>query len=110
MNLSTVEIEHGQLTNKVKVKLAKAYVTKHGYEFMLNGERLIIKSFKSESAADRVKSTVLEILNNMCENLCSDAGMSCSELYNCCDCGGSDCGCAYCSSCNSCDFCLNDDS
>jgi hypothetical protein len=34
---------------------------------------------------------------------------TCSELFNCCDCGGNDCGCAYCFSCHACDHCLNDD-
>ena len=32
----------------------------------------------------------------------------CHEIYNCCDCGGSDCGCGYCFSCNACEDCLND--
>ena len=31
----------------------------------------------------------------------------CSDTFNCCDCGGSHCGCAYCFSCNACDKCLN---
>lgn len=26
-------------------------------------------------------------------------------MLNCCRCGGSDCGCAYCFDCNSCDSC-----
>lgn len=34
---------------------------------------------------------------------------NCSEIYNCCDCGGSDCGCGYCWSCNACDDCLNEE-
>lgn len=38
------------------------------------------------------------------ENNCN-----CSEIYNCCDCGGNDCGCAYCWSCNACEDCLNED-
>ena len=31
----------------------------------------------------------------------------CRDHYNCCDCGGSDCGCRYCFSCNACDYCKN---
>lgn len=34
---------------------------------------------------------------------------NCGEIYNCCDCGGNDCGCAYCWSCNACEDCLNED-
>ena len=32
--------------------------------------------------------------------------LTCSELFNCCDCGGHDCGCRYCWTCNACDTCL----
>lgn len=32
---------------------------------------------------------------------------SCSDIYNCCDCGGDNCGCIYCWSCNACESCLN---
>jgi len=31
--------------------------------------------------------------------------LDCSDLFNCCDCGGNDCGCSYCSSCNICESC-----
>jgi hypothetical protein len=33
---------------------------------------------------------------------------NCSEIYNCCDCGGNDCGCRYCWSCNACEDCLEE--
>ena len=33
----------------------------------------------------------------------------CEDIYNCCDCGGNDCGCAYCWSCNACENCENDE-
>ena len=36
-------------------------------------------------------------------------GMTCSDLYDCCSCGGNDCGCAYCFDCNACEFCLNEE-
>ena len=32
----------------------------------------------------------------------------CEDLYNCCDCGGEGCGCAYCFSCNACDSCKDE--
>lgn len=35
-------------------------------------------------------------------------GYSCSELYDCCNCGGSGCGCAYCFSCHACEYCLSE--
>lgn len=44
-------------------------------------------------------------MDNNCENLFDDNTSDCSELYNCCDCGGNECGCAYCWSCNACDIC-----
>jgi hypothetical protein len=34
---------------------------------------------------------------------------TCTDLYDCCDCGGNDCGCGYCFSCHACEACLNDD-
>jgi len=34
-----------------------------------------------------------------------DGHNDCSTLYNCCDCGGNDCGCRYCFSCNACSHC-----
>ncbi len=38
--------------------------------------------------------------------------LTCSDRYNCCDCGGqeddSSCGCSYCLSCNACENCKND--
>ena len=33
---------------------------------------------------------------------------TCHEFYNCCDCGGIDCGCEYCFSCNACDECIEE--
>lgn len=33
----------------------------------------------------------------------------CDELYNCCSCGGNDCGCRYCHDCNACEVCLEDE-
>ena len=30
---------------------------------------------------------------------------SCNELFDCCDCGGNDCGCPACWSCHCCESC-----
>ena len=32
-------------------------------------------------------------------------GKSCEDLYNCCDCGGTNCGCPGCWTCNACKVC-----
>ena len=34
---------------------------------------------------------------------------NCEKYYDCCDCGGNDCGCSYCWSCNAREDCLNED-
>jgi hypothetical protein len=31
----------------------------------------------------------------------------CSDLYNCCNCGGENCGCGGCFSCNACPTCID---
>lgn len=39
---------------------------------------------------------------------CLEGGQwDCHSLYNCCDCGGNQCGCAYCFSCHACSVCLD---
>jgi hypothetical protein len=43
----------------------------------------------------------------MCKRL-EYSKVTCDEIYNCCDCGGNDCGCAYCWSCNACEDCLEE--
>lgn len=30
----------------------------------------------------------------------------CERMFNCCSCGGNDCGCRYCWDCNACEVCL----
>ena len=30
---------------------------------------------------------------------------TCGDYYNCCNCGGENCGCTYCFSCNACEYC-----
>lgn len=36
-----------------------------------------------------------------------EGNSKCENIYDCCDCGGNECGCAYCWSCNACDTCRN---
>lgn len=43
-----------------------------------------------------------------CLNLSSLPSFRCEDIYNCCDCGGHDCGCAYCWSCKACEACTAD--
>lgn len=38
-----------------------------------------------------------------CEFL--DGGATCQNFFDCCDCGGEECGCAYCWTCNACEAC-----
>lgn len=46
-----------------------------------------------------------------CENTYKYKGVDqqCHSLFNCCDCGGNECGCSYCFSCKACDFCLKEE-
>ena len=46
-----------------------------------------------------------------CENAYAYKGKQadCHNLYNCCDCGGNECGCPSCFSCKACEFCLNEE-
>ena len=44
----------------------------------------------------------------MCLNVTKENKSTCEELFDCCDCGGNDCGCAYCWSCNACEECKED--
>ena len=39
----------------------------------------------------------------------NDTRCYCDDYYDCCHCGGNDCGCAYCYSCNACEYCSNHD-
>lgn len=35
-------------------------------------------------------------------------GHTCEDLFNCCSCGGVDCGCRYCYDCNACEECASE--
>ena len=43
-----------------------------------------------------------------CENTSDGTTQDCREISDCCDCGGSNCGCRGCFSCNACDACLEE--
>lgn len=45
------------------------------------------------------------------EEECLNAGdgSECSEMYDCCRCGGNKCGCAYCFDCNACHVCKGEE-
>lgn len=45
----------------------------------------------------------------MCQNASKESPETCGELFNCCDCGGENCGCAYCWSCHACEECKSGD-
>ena len=49
----------------------------------------------------------LASLLNETHSIAPENKCHCFDNFNCCDCGGNDCGCAYCFSCNACDKCLN---
>lgn len=46
-----------------------------------------------------------------CENDYTYKGIlyKCDKQFNCCDCGGNECGCHYCFSCKACEFCLKEE-
>jgi len=48
------------------------------------------------------------MLANICEIADDNGNHDCSVMFDCCDCGGYDCGCAYCWSCNACETCLEE--
>lgn len=44
-----------------------------------------------------------------CEHLFGGNTVQCCEMYNCCNCGDSECGCHYCFSCNACETCKGEE-
>lgn len=58
-----------------------------------------------QMAKEAKKDAKRIILNSNCENIKAGSKYPCTEAFNCCDCGGNECGCAYCFSCNACDYC-----
>lgn len=55
-----------------------------------------------------LSGTITEVTKNTCTSQ-RLFKVDCGEMYNCCDCGGNDCGCSYCFSCRACEVCLNED-
>ncbi len=101
------------LSNKGKVFLIKKLMVscsgkKTTYSCDINDNEVVISpEFKTQKGFDSVKSSIENILNNMCEEM-GDTGRGCDSHYNCCDCGGNNCGCAYCFSCRACSHCLGE--
>lgn len=46
-----------------------------------------------------------------CQNAYTLRGrvVTCGEQFDCCSCGGNECGCAYCFDCQACEFCIEED-
>lgn len=106
--ISSKDLEHKGKVLLIKRFLARCSGKITTYEYSLCGDQLSIKpDFKSQDAYDAVESGILDILGNMCEEL-DDDGCDCSQHYDCCDCGGNDCGCRGCFSCNACEHCMQD--
>ncbi|USD58939.1 hypothetical protein J4N45_10395 [Vibrio sp. SCSIO 43140] len=109
-----LSITHPELSHTGKRVLIERYLQRCSsknvtYSFSVTDNQLTVSpAFKSQEAYDRVESGILEILSDMCEEMDS-RGRGCSDHYNCCDCGGENCGCRYCFSCNACHECLGDD-
>lgn len=105
-----LSITSAELAKPGKLRQVRGYVRNVRKEMVLEeGTKLTIKAFKSQLGVDRVKEGINEILDNDCENINCEVARDCSELYNCCDCGGNNCGCAYCFSCNACETCLGEE-
>ena len=47
------------------------------------------------------------IVDKECEFVLSGLYTTDCSNFDCCDCGGNDCGCRYCFSCNACEHCKN---
>lgn len=47
--------------------------------------------------------------NTQCLLVNNERSSDCRDTYNCCSCGGNECGCRYCFDCHACENCLNDE-
>lgn len=108
-----LKISSAELSHKGKVALIHDFLQrcsgqKTTYSFSIADNGITISPvFKTQEAFDRVETAIWDILNDLCEEL-DGRGRGCSEHYNCCDCGGHNCGCSGCFSCNACNHCLDD--
>lgn len=70
-----------------------------------------MKTYKTIKPVDQ-NVLKAELEKEKCENKYIENSKyvaTCGNLYNCCNCGGEACGCAYCFSCQACEHCLDDD-
>lgn len=102
----SVEMNDPEIEVKVKARAITAYAKHINRPVTIEKCTLIITGFKTKESAEYSKAHIQEnILDDMCENLRADGGLNCHELFDCCDCGGNNCGCGYCFSCNGCSEC-----
>ncbi|MFL7013635.1 hypothetical protein [Enterovibrio norvegicus] len=108
LTISSENLSHKGRLTLIKRRLESTSNQKTTYEFSVSNNQLTVTpDFKTEVALNRVKESIWEILNDQCEEL-DNSGHGCSDNYNCCDCGGHNCGCAYCFSCHACPHCLDE--
>ncbi|MBE4779855.1 hypothetical protein HJ167_19875 [Vibrio parahaemolyticus] len=107
-------ISSPELNRKGKLVLINQYLKRCSgkvtiYSCAVADDTLMVSpEFKTQDALSRVEAGINEILENMCEEMDGN-GDCCHEHYNCCDCGGNDCGCPGCFSCKACPFCKEED-
>jgi hypothetical protein len=65
-----------------------------------------VKSDGSIAVETVLSNQLAKHTDNICENIRYGGKNKCEDLYNCCNCGGDDCGCGGCFSCNACIVCL----
>lgn len=91
---------------KWKGTILQETINKYTFLEGLNFGNQIVIYDVSENGAWRQLSVIVNSMK--CEHY-NNTKKTCDDLYNCCDCGGHDCGCGYCWSCNVCENCLNEE-
>jgi hypothetical protein len=79
------------------------------FDFHSGGKVLEVEFVKIDGSkvVETVLSSEIDMhTDNICENIRYGGKNKCEDLYNCCNCGGDDCGCGGCFSCNACIVCL----
>ncbi|MBD1389471.1 hypothetical protein IC617_08530 [Neiella sp. HB171785] len=109
-----LRIPHASQIHRGKVTLIAAYLergssAKTQYALSIDGDELVVSPpFRTEQAFKHVQNGIGDILAIDCDEL-DNQGDTCSEHYNCCDCGGNQCGCRGCFSCNACHLCTGEE-
>lgn len=112
-NLQLV-ISSPELKKKGKTALIKQYlkgcsgkVVVYSCE-VVDNTLSVLPKFQNQATLCHVETEINRILDNMCEEMDGN-GDCCHQHYNCCDCGGNNCGCSGCFSCKACPFCKDED-